>query len=470
MTLTIHTAEDDLRQLTMTIEVDEARVQDAMKAKARELGREFNLPGFRPGKAPYEVIVRRVGEEVLRGEAIEDLAQPIFEEALEQEGVEPYARPTLEDIETNPVVLKFLVPLSPKVVLGDYRAFRGEVEDVQVSDEAVEEALEQARVRHQSIETVERPAQAGDVVVLSGSGRFSSPNSEADPQPDADADVDSDSGEEETGDWLFDEERMDILLDDQTLFPDTPFVETLIGMDAGDQKTFSLTFPDPYEHDAEYAGREATFDITLLEVKKRELPPLDDELARKEGKYETLEDLRAGLREELTREAVLELKDKTIDDMIHRLMENVEMVYPPAAIEGVIDEMVDDFKSQLSRSGWQYQDYLNLQGMTEDDLRKDFSENAEDRLRHQLVLRQLILDEKLQVEQADIDRLVEERTARFENEALRDSMRQYYSSGHGFDVISSEVLSDKVYDRIRDVLSGSAPDLDVLADEIDEEE
>ena len=76
----------------------------------------------------------------------------------------------------------------------------------------------------------------------------------------------------------------------------------------------------------------------------------------------------------------------------------------------------------------------------------------------------------MQVEQADIDRLVEERTARFENEALRDSMRQYYSSGHGFDVISSEVLSDKVYDRIRDVLSGSAPDLDVLADEIDEEE
>ena len=143
---------------------------------------------------------------------------------------------------------------------------------------------------------------------------------------------------------------------------------------------------------------------------------------------------------------------------------------PPAAIEGVIDEMVDDFKSQLSRIGWQYQDYLNLQGMTEDDLRKDFSENAEDRLRHQLVLRQLILDEKLRVEQADVDRLVEERTARFENEALRDSMRQYYNSGHGFDLISSEVLSDKVYDRIRDVLSGSAPDLDVLADEIDEEE
>src|SRR5690606_10780269 len=110
--------------------------------------------GFRPGKAPYDVIVRRIGEETLRGEAIEDIIQPIFEEALEQEDIDPYARPTLEDIEPKPLVLKFTVPLSPVVTLGEYRSIRQEVEGVTVTDEALEEALEYVRIRHQSIETV----------------------------------------------------------------------------------------------------------------------------------------------------------------------------------------------------------------------------------------------------------------------------------------------------------------------------
>ena len=89
MTLTIQTAEDELRQLTLTIEVGEERVRQAMQKKARELGREVNMPGFRPGKAPYDVLVRRIGEDTLRAEAVEDLVQPVFEEALEQEDIDP---------------------------------------------------------------------------------------------------------------------------------------------------------------------------------------------------------------------------------------------------------------------------------------------------------------------------------------------------------------------------------------------
>ncbi len=459
MTLTIQTAEDDQRQLTLTIEVDEARVRKAMQVKARELGREVQLPGFRPGKAPYDVLVRRIGEDTLRAETIEDLVQPVFEEALEQTGIDPYARPTLEDIEPNPVVLTFTIPLSPTVTLGDYRAIRQDVDDVQVTDEALNEALEYVRVRHQTIEPVERSAQAGDVVAISGSGKFTAPKPAAE-------------GEEEAteGETLFDEERLDILLDDKTLFPDTPFVESLVGMGAGDQKQFAFTFPDPYDHDAEYAGREATFDVTILEVKSRELPLLDDELAKLEGNYETVDELREGLRQELLKEAENAAKEKTIDDMIHHLLEDATMIYPPAAIEAQIDSMVEDFKGRLTRSGWKYEDYLNLQGMTEDNLRADFSENAEDQLRHQLALRQFILDEKLRVEAADIDELIEERTARFDNAGLRDSMRNYYRSGQGFELISSEVLSNKAYGRVRAIFSGNAPDLDAIEAWVADEE
>lgn len=460
MTLNIQTAEDSQRQLTMTIEVDEERVRKAMSKKARELGREVRIPGFRPGKAPYDVVVRRIGEETLRAESIEDLIQPVFEEALEQVDIDPYARPTLEDIQPDPLVLKFTVPLNPEVTLGDYRARRKELEPVQVTDEAVAEALELIRVRHQMVETVDRAADAGDVVTLSGSGKFTTAKPVTNEQttetlPEGSSDDDQEN-------VIFKEERLEVLLDNKTLFPDTPFVEHIVGLNVGDGKTFSFTFPVPYEHEHEYAGREAAFDITVLEVKKRELPPLDDELAKLEGRFETLDDLRANVREGLAKTAEEDAKAALIEEMIDYLLEEATIVYPPAAVDLQIDEMVSDFKERLSRSGWAFQDYLNLQGLTEEALRDDFKENAERQVRRQLALRQLILDEKIRVEAGDVDAIIEERVARFDNEGLRDSLRNYYKGGHGLELISSEVLSNKLNERIQAILTGNAPDLDSL--------
>jgi len=459
VTLTIQTTEDDRRQLTVTIEVEESRVQKAMQAKARELSREIQLPGFRPGKAPYDVVVRRIGEDTLRGEAIEDLVQPVFEEALNQAELDPYAQPSLDDIQTKPLVLTFTVPLSPTVTLGAYRDHRQEVEAVAVTDEALQEALEHVQAHHQVIEAVDRPAAEGDVVTLSGSGRLVG----AKPAAEADEASDEATAEPAADEVLFDEERLDVLLDPQTLFVDTPFVANLVGLSVGDQKQFGFTFPDPYEPEPEHAGREVTFDLTILEVKKRELPPLDDELAKLDGRHETLDELREALRADLTQEAENTQKERVIEEMVDRMMEDAQLVYPPAAVEAHLDDMVEDFKTRLTRSGWQFQDYLNLQGMTEQGLRDDFRENAERQLRRQLVLRQFILDERLRVAAADLDAVIDQRLARFDNDALKDSLRNYYRSGQGFEAISGEVLSNKVYDRIRAILSGEAPDLAELA-------
>lgn len=454
MTLNITTAEDSERQLKLTIEIDETRVRKAMQQKARELGREVHIPGFRPGKAPYDVIVRRVGEDVLRAEAVEDMAQSVFEEALEQTGLEPYARSTLDDIQPQPLVYTFTVPLDPVVTLGDYRARRKELEPIQVTDEAVSGALEYVQMRHQIVEAVDRAAEPGDVVTLSGHGRLVSP------EPEAEGDAANATGEG----YLFNEESLEVLLDAASLFPETPFVDNVVGMSVGEQKAFSFTFPDPYESEPEFAGREATFDITVTEVKRRELPPIDDELAKLEGNYESLDELRAELRRDLEREAENASKETVIEEMIDFLLEDAQVVYPPAAVDLQIDQMVEDFNNRLARSGWQPKEYLNLQGMTEESLREDFRDNAVTQLRRQLVLRQFILDEKLRVDAADIDNIIEERLERFENPALKDSMRSYYQSGRGFELVSSEVLSNKVYERVKAILSGQAPDLDSLDD------
>ncbi len=482
MTLTIQTAEDDKRQLTLTIEVDETRVQKAMQQKARELSREINLPGFRPGKAPYDVVVRRIGEDTLRGEAIEDLVQPVFEEALSQADIDPYAQASLDDIQIKPLTLTFTVPLSPTVALGAYRERRQELEAVSVGDEAIQEALEHVQSHHQVIETVERPAAEGDVIALSGRGYLAArPPAETSageaaeaetPEAEAtEAEADDETAAAEAGqEVLFDEERLDILLDSKTLFPETPFVENLIGLSVGDQKQFSFTFPDPYEPEPEHAGREARFDVAILEVKKRELPSIDDDLAKLDGRHETLDELRQALRVDLTREAEDTEKERLIEEMTDYLLEDAQLVYPPAAVESQLDDMVEDFKKRLARSGWEFQDYLNLQGMTEESLREDFRENAENQLRHQLALRQFILDEYIRISTADLEPMIEERVARFDNEGLRESLRNYYRSGQGLDAISGAVLSNKVYERIRAILSGEAPDLATLEAEAAEDE
>ena len=492
MTLTIHTEENDQRQLKMTVEVAEERVRQAMRNTARQLARNMAIPGFRKGKVPYNVLERRVGRENLRAEAIEEIIPAVFEEALEQVDPDTYGQPTLDDLETEPLVLTFTVPLTPDVKLGDYRSLRQDIEPVTISDEAVDEALEQVRVRHQVLEPVDRPIQAGDVVTIGGEGRLLphekapetaaetaeavAPEAEQEAAPEVTAAATEVTAEETSADGeeiIFDEERIDLLMDSDKLFAGTPFVENLIGLESDDTTSFSFVFPDDFEEE-EFAGREATFDLTILEVKNRQLPELDEELAKQEGDYETLEEWREATRENLQEQAEIQARNEMLEGMIDDLLASAELVYPPTAVESEIDDMVERYKSQVRRSDWEWDDFLRMQGQTEAALRQDFREAAVERLERQLVLRQLILEEKLTVTAADIEAAVEERVSRFgDNEELQQGMRDFYRSGQTFDMLSSEILMDKVMERVRAILTGNAPDLEALAsaaDAADEEE
>ena len=470
MTLTVHTEEDDQRQLALTVEVPEEDVQKAMRQAARKLAGEVRVPGFRKGKAPYSVIVARVGEDYLRSEAIDAMVQPSFEEALEEIDVIPYAQPSLDDIEPQPLVYKFTVPLEPTVALNEaYRELRKDIEAVAISDEAIDAALEQARVRHQVVEPVERAVEAGDLISMSGKGIVMVP---------VVLDVEEGEQEEEAvvelkEETLFNEEQIELLMDDEVLFPGTPFVENILGLSAGDEASFSFSFPEDFD-EAELAGREASFEITVLDVKSRTLPELDDELAKLEGDYETLDELREALLTNLRTQAESEAKNELIEGMIDDLVENVTVVYPPAAVEIEIDGLVDNMKQQMERSGWIWEDYLKMQGLNDVTVRDGFRENAEKSLTRRLVLRQFIFDEKLTVDAEDVDAKIEERLADFgDNEDLRASMRQYFTTGYGLDMMSSEILMDKVAKRAEAIYVGEAPDLaelEAAAEAADEEE
>ncbi len=487
MTLNIHTEEDDQRQLTMTIEVPEKRVLQEMKTLARKLARDINVPGFRRGKAPYHVIVNRVGKEYLRGEAIEALVQPVYEEALAEVEPDIYAQASLDKIDDEPLTLTFTIPLIPEVDLGDYRSLRKEIDEVEISDEAVAEALEAAQDRYAELEEVDRPAAEGDVVTIAGKGivpaeeeetavEDTDADSESEDETadtaveDADADSASEDAEKTAAEdiVLFDTESLQIILDSDKLFPGTSFTENIVGMSVGDEKTFTFTFPEDFEEE-ELQGREATVTVTLLQVQNRLVPLLDDNLAELEG-YDSLELMREGVREDLKKAAEDQARNELMDEMVNDMREMATMVYPPAAVNEELDNRIAQFKRQVEETDWEWEDYLKLQGTTVEQLREDFREAAIKAVETQLVLRQFVLDEKITIKEADVDAKVAERTESYgDNEELAAALGEYYKQGPGLDMISSEILTDKAYERMVAILSDNAPDLAELEAEAEED-
>ncbi len=470
MTLNIQTEQDEQRQLLMTIEVPEERVEKQMRQTARRLGRDAAIPGFRKGKVPYPVLLKRLGRDALRGEAIEDMLQGVFEEAIKEVDPDIYAQASFDDMEMEPLVLKFTIPLTPEVDLGTYRDLRKEIEPVEIQDEAVEEALEAARVRHAVVEEVERAVEASDLATISGKGELVLLD---------EGDDEEDAGDEDTEDTavddtvIFDTESMELLMDSDKLFPGTPFVENIIGMNIGDEKEFEFTFPEDFE-DEELAGKDAIFSITVLSVKSRELPELNDELASEEG-HESLEAMRESIYKNLVESAEQQAQNDLIEDTITMILEEAEatLVYPPAAVESEIDGRIESFRQQVTQSGWEWEDYLKLQGGSEDNLREDFREGAEESVQRQLVIRQFVFDEKLRITDEDIDTQLDKQLADFgDNEELSSSMRDFYKQGYGLEMISSQILMDKVHERMVAILSGEAPDLAELeaAEEAESEE
>jgi trigger factor len=423
----------------MTIEVPEERVQAQMRQLARSIAQDVVIPGFRKGKAPYDIVVRRVGEQALRADAIQEMIDAIVGEALDEVEVIPYAQPSLDDMELDPLVLKLTIPLEPVVVLSDYRALRREAEPIQIAEEAIAEELERVRVRHQVLTPVDRPAQPGDMVKLTGHG------------------TDAEGGEK-----LVSFERMAgtrLLLDPQKLLPGVPFVENVAGMSAGDRKEFTIAFPVEYE-DEDLAGKTVSFEIALEGVESRELPELNDELAKKEGRFETLIELRANARQELEERAVAQARSDTMEWFLDRLVEESELRYPPGSVESELESSMENFRRQVTGRGWKWEDYLALQGTTESAMRDNSRPEAEERLRRSLVFRQFILAEKLQIRNEDLQSALNERLGRFgDNPQLQDELRSVLTQGENFLSITNEVLVEKAGDRIAAILAGMAPDL-----------
>ncbi|HFE38735.1 MAG TPA: trigger factor [Gammaproteobacteria bacterium] len=437
MTLKIETQEDDQRQLLVTVEVDEKRVRKAMQKAARKNARQLRIPGFRPGKAPYNVVVGYIGAEAIRQDAFSELLPQIFEETLKQVDVEPYAQPTLDDVEHDPMVLKMTIPLEPLVVLGDYREMRREITPVEISDEAVDEALDILVQNEATTEPVERPAESGDEVVIGGKGYLGDDEDEV----------------------IFQEEHFHVRLEEDAVFAGTSFVDELVGVSAEEEKTFTITFPDEFEDESDFAGKTATFTLTIHEVLERKVPELNDEfVAEQAGDAETVEALRAEIFDRLQKQAEEQFKNDLLDETIDEMLENVEeLVYPKGAVEAEIDRILDGIKGQIDQMGLKWEDYLQLRQETNESLREDAEDDAVTRLERRLVFQKFVEMEKIILTEDEIDAAIEEKLENYDEE-MQGYMRPFFE-GQGGDMLRNELTMDKIHERLVAILSGTAPDL-----------
>lgn len=446
MTLTITKSEDEQRQMAMSITVDDKRVVGEMKKIARNLAKNMNVPGFRPGKAPFRVVAKRVGEDALRAQALEDMINDVIFEAMEQEEVIPYARPSLTEMELSPAKIDIVVPLEPVVTLGDYRALRRKLKKPKVSKEAVQESIDAFIARKSSTETVEdRKSKKGDIIKVAGKGLF-------------------DEVEEGEDEVFFDEEDgVEFTLDKEETFKGTDFVKNLTGVNVGDDVEFSITYPEDYEI-SDFAGRKINFELDILELSNKIVPKLTDELVQ-EDNYDDVKDFKAKTKKTLEDQAFETFRGEVLDEWIADLKKDATLVYPPGAVDSELDDRLEGFKQQISQYGWKWEDYMNMQGESEDGLKEMWRDDAVENLENGLLLRQFISEEYLSLEQEEINELVDERMESFGSDLedeMKETMRQVLTSGESLQRMSNELMVRKSFDRIEAILAGKAPDLEEL--------
>ena len=380
--------EDHHAQLTVQVEAD--RLEGIKRRAASRLARRVKIPGFRPGKAPYPVIVRHLGEAAILEEAIELLVAEIYPEVIKETGINPYGPGKLENVSaTEPLTLEFSVPLKAEAVLGDYHSIKIAYELEQVADQDVNDVLEDLRERHAIIEPVDRAAQVGDLVTMklraTGLAADAEPAVELIPERSSSVIIRPEDASSKPGAWPF-----------------PGFSHHLIGMRAGDEKLLEYTFPEDSLYEA-LRGVQAQFYVKIEAVKSRQLPELDDDFAKTVGEYDTLEALKADIRESLEEQARTAYHKVYDEKILDAAIEQTTFKYPPEMVDDEVDTLINELQQRLERQGMDIDLYLKSRGIDMKAFREEVRPIAEDRIKRALFLVEFGKAEKVEVKPEELE-------------------------------------------------------------------
>lgn len=433
------------RQARLVVNVEPERLQRAMHEAGHRIAKKLNIPGFRRGKAPFNVIMRYVGEGALLEEALDPLGQDVYQEALDVAGVEPYAPGALVDFTREPPTMTFTVPLQPEMDLGNYRDLRVPFETPEIDESDVDAALKQLREDQATLEPVERPLQMGDVALMDIHGSLDHADVHVG-QPEA----------HEHEHLLIDRHDARVLITEDATFPVPGFPERVVGIEAGQQRAFDIAMPDDADYDEDVRGKTLHFEVVCKEVYQRDVAELNDEFAQSVGEYDTLESLRAQLRTQLEDVSRQRAENQYLDVLFKQLEPAATVIYPQIMLDERIDELIEDLDRRLRERGLNVDEYLKLNNLAKEQLRDDFREEAARSLKRALILTKLVELENLKVSDEEIDDEVNTMLLSFGAQAA--IAKQLFSSREARRTISSRLISEKATRRLIDIARGIAPE------------
>ncbi len=430
------------REVVLTIEPDSQTIQRAMRRAAREISRYRPIAGFRPGKAPYGMVERMYGREVILNEALNTIAPDIYREAINEADVEPLEQGMLDVESEDPLVLKVSVPLVPKVTLGEYQELSITPEpEVAVSEEDIEEQIEMLRRQHAEAEPVERPLEMGDQVVAKIVGTV--------------------DGEE-----VLRHDNITIVVSEDL---DPPgFAEALLGSQVDDIREFSLFYPDDHENE-ELAGQKVDYQVAIGAIRELNLPDLDDEFAKTVGDFETLAELSDRIAENLQAQREQEATAAERERAITALVEVSEVEYPAASVDHELDHLMDRQRQRMQQMGFSLEAYLRMRGQSEDELREELRESAEHGLVQRLVLLEYARDAGLELTKEEMNAALgtfADSVSDTYGEQATEIIQQAFRGG-AVSGILQEGLLNKAAQHLTDRLAGREPSVET-AEPVDE--
>lgn len=397
-------------KLEITIEAE--KFEEAIKKVYFKSAKYFNIPGFRKGKAPMQIVEKYYGKEIFFEDAFNEVAGDALEEAVEKNKLEVVSRPDIDvtQIEKGKdVIFTAVMQTKPEAELGKYKGIEIEKIEYNVTDEDIEHELGHMQEHNSRLISIEdRPVESGDIATIDFEGF-----------------VDGKAFEGGKA------EGHDLEIGSNTFIPG--FEDQVIGMKIDEEKDIQVKFPDEY-FSKDLAGKDATFKVKVHEIKKKELPKLDDEFAKDVSEFDTLKELKEDIKQKQQKQNDEKAKYETQEAVMKAVCENVKVEIPSGMVEMEVENALKDMEQRLSYQGLKLEQYLQMMGKTQEDLKKEYEPQAIEGIKSRLALEAVIKAEKIEATNEDIDEKLKEMAKNYGKEndeefMKNENVRKYIKEG-----------------------------------------
>lgn len=441
MKIETQTRED--HQVNLIVELDADMQNKYMRRAARKISESGRIPGFRPGKAPYDVVKRTYGDESIQEQAIDLLLEDIYPQALDEAGIDPSGPGKLNEAPSmNPPKFNFVIPLKPVITLCDYHAVRQDYHLEPASDEQVNRTLRRMQINNAIAETVDRPAQINDMVAGTFDASYLKPV----------------EGEEKP---IFSNQPFEILIEENEsedyAYPFPGFSRELIGLSVNGEKKVLHTYSEETSSE-KLRGKEVEFSITIQSIKELELASLDDEFAKTIGEYKSITELTNAIREQIDQYNRQSYDDEYFSRLFDTLLEQSTVKYPPHMLDEEIEHVLKSVERNLAYQRMDLSAYLKSINMEKDKyIENEIKPNAIKLLQRSLIMQEIIRLEKITIDRDELQNATAKTIGNLSDipasNLPRGKTREDYLMAATFETANA-LLSQHLKDRLKAIASG----------------